>query len=82
MQLPLDDCWLVLPHNAVHSTHQTKQIPNDPPQMGAKSTTTCNHPSTPGGVKGQWGGVKANEEALKGNEEALEGNEEALRGEE
>ena len=24
-----------------------EKIPNDPPQMGAKSTTTSNHPSTP-----------------------------------
>ena len=48
LQLPLDDCSrLVLPYNAVHSIQQTKQIPNDPPQMGAKSTTTSNHPSTP-----------------------------------
>ena len=44
----MDDCCrLVLPYNAVHSIQQTKQIPNDPPQMGAKSTTTSNHPSTP-----------------------------------
>ena len=49
LQLPLDDCCrLVLPYNAVHSIQQTKQIPNDPPRMGAKSTTTSNHPSTPG----------------------------------
>ena len=41
-------CRLVLPYTAVHSIQQTKQIPNDPPQMGAKSTTTSNHPSTPG----------------------------------
>ena len=48
LQLPLDDCCrLVLPYNAVHSIQQTKQIPNDPPRMGAKSTTTSNHPSTP-----------------------------------
>ena len=48
LQLPLDDCCrLVLPYNAVHSIQQTEQIPNDPPQMGAKSTTTSNHPSTP-----------------------------------
>ena len=50
-------CWaeepgyatrLVLPYNAVHSIQQTEQIPNDPSQMGAKSTTTTsNHPSTP-----------------------------------
>ena len=25
----------------------TEQSPNDPPRMGAKSTTTSNHPSTP-----------------------------------
>ena len=37
----------MLPYNAVHSIQQTEQIPNDPPQMGAKSTTTSNHPSTP-----------------------------------
>ena len=44
----MDDCCrLVLPYNAVHSIQQTGQIPNDPPQMGAKSTTTSNHPSTP-----------------------------------
>ena len=48
LQLPLDDCCrLVLPYSAVHSIQQTEQIPNDPPQMGAKSTTTSNHPSTP-----------------------------------
>ena len=48
LQLPLDDCCrLVLSYNAVHSIQQTEQIPNDPPQMGAKSTTTSNHPSTP-----------------------------------
>ena len=42
----MDDCCrLVLPYNAVHSIQQTKQIPNDPPRMGAKSTTTSNHPS-------------------------------------
>ena len=39
LQLPLDDCCrLVLPYNAVHSIQQTKQIPDDPPQMRAKST--------------------------------------------
>ena len=52
----MDDCCrLVLPYNAVHSTvHSSKQIPNDPPEMGANSTTTTttttttsNHPSTP-----------------------------------
>ena len=48
LQLPLDDCCrLVLPYNAIHSIQQTKQIPNDPPRMVAKSTTTSNHPSTP-----------------------------------
>ena len=50
LQLPLDDCCrLVLPYNAVHSIQQMQQIPNDPPRMGAKSTTTSNHPSTPTG---------------------------------
>ena len=44
----LDDCCrLVLSYNAVHSIQQTKQISNDPPKMGAKNTTTSNHPSTP-----------------------------------
>ena len=48
LQLPLDDCCkLVLPYNAVHNIQQTERIPNDPPQMGAKGTTTSNHPSTP-----------------------------------
>ena len=48
LQLLLDDCCrLVLPYNAEHSIQQTVQITNDPPQMGAKSTTTSNHPSTP-----------------------------------
>ena len=48
LQLPLDDCCrLVIPYNAVHNIQQTDQIPNDPPKMGAKSTTTSNHPSTP-----------------------------------
>ena len=47
LQLPLDDCCrLVLPYNAVHSIQQTEQTPNDPPRIGAKSTTTSNHPST------------------------------------
>ena len=46
----LDDCCrLVLPYNAEHSIQQTGQIPNDPPRMGAKNTTTSNHPSTPFG---------------------------------
>ena len=30
-----------------YSIQQTQQIPNDPPQMGAKSTTTSNHHITP-----------------------------------
>ena len=30
-----------------YSIQQTEQIPNDPPRMGARSTTTSNHPSTP-----------------------------------
>ena len=48
LQLPLDDCCrLMLRYNAVHSIKQTKQIPNDTPRMGAKSTTTSNHPSIP-----------------------------------
>ena len=39
----MDDCCrLVLPFNAVHDIQQTKQIPNDPPRMGAKSTSTSN----------------------------------------
>ena len=43
----MDDCCsLVLPYNAIQSIQQTEQIPNDPPRMGAKSTTTSNHPST------------------------------------
>ena len=49
--MPLDDCFrLVLPYKAEHSIQQTEQIPNDPPRMGAKSTTTSNHPSTPHNV--------------------------------
>ena len=48
LQLPLDDCCrLVSPYNAVHNIQQTEQIPNDTPRMGAESTTTNNHPSTP-----------------------------------
>ena len=43
LQLPLDDCCrLVLPYYAEHSIQQTEQIPNDPPRMRAKSTTTSN----------------------------------------
>ena len=30
-----------------YSMQLTEQIPNDPLRMGAKSTTTSNHPSTP-----------------------------------
>ena len=30
-----------------YSMQLTEQIPNDPPRMGAQSTTTSNHPSTP-----------------------------------
>ena len=37
---------LVLPYHA-YNMQQTEQIPNDPPRIGAKSTTTSNHPSTP-----------------------------------
>ena len=52
LQVSLDDCCrLVLPYNAVHSIQQTEQIPNDPPRIGVKSTTTSNHPSTPKGVE-------------------------------
>ena len=48
LQLPLHDCCrVVLPYNAVYSIQQTEQILNDPPRMGAKSTTTSNHPSSP-----------------------------------
>ena len=51
----LDDCCrLVLPYSAVHSIQQTELIPNDPPQMVAKSTTTSNHRSTPGVMKSYW----------------------------
>ena len=34
-----------------YSMQLTEQIPNDPPRMGAKSTTTSNHPGTPPGKK-------------------------------
>ena len=48
LQLPLDDCCrLVLPYNAVHNIQQTKQIPNDPPRMGAKSTSIAIIPVPP-----------------------------------
>ena len=33
-----------------YSMQLTEQIPNDPPQMGAKSTTTSTHTSTPPGM--------------------------------
>ena len=33
-----------------YSMQLTEQIPNDPRRMGAKSTTTSNHPSTPSSV--------------------------------
>ena len=33
-----------------YSIQQMEQIPNDLPQMGAKSTTTSNHPSTPSNI--------------------------------
>ena len=50
LQLPLDDfCRLELPHHAVPHTTDG-QIPNDPPRIGANSTTTSNHPSTPGSL--------------------------------
>ena len=32
--------------NAEDSIQKTEQIPNDPPLMGANSTTTSNHPNT------------------------------------
>ena len=43
----MDDCCRqVLPYHAVkHATEGTD--PNHPPQMGAESTTTRNHLSTP-----------------------------------
>ena len=43
-RVTMDDCCrLVLLYHAVqHATDRT--IPNDPPRMGAKSTTTSNHP--------------------------------------
>ena len=37
-----------MPYTAI--IQQTEQIPNDPPRMGAKSTTNNNHPSTPRGL--------------------------------
>ena len=43
-----DCCRLVLLCNAVNSIQQTEKIPNDPPWMGAKSTTISNHRSTAG----------------------------------
>ena len=44
-----------------YSMQLTEQIPNDPPRMGAKSTTTSNHPSTPV----PWRGLKHTEQLLK-----------------
>ena len=38
-----DYCFYTMPY----SMQQTEQIPNDPLRMGAISTTTRNHPSTP-----------------------------------
>ena len=49
-----------------YSIQQTEHISNDPSRMVAKSTTTGNHPSTPG------------REELKGYRTTLEGDEEAL----
>ena len=37
-----------------YSMKLTEQIPNEPPWMGAKSTTTSNHPSTPYFQVQQW----------------------------
>ena len=48
-----------------YSIQQTEHISNDPSRMVAKSTTTGNHPSTPG------------REELKGYRTTLEGDEEA-----
>ena len=41
--ITVDWCFRTMPY----SMQPTEQIPNDPPRMGAKSTTTSNHPSTP-----------------------------------
>ena len=45
--IAVDYCFRTMPY----SIQQTEQIPNDPPRMGAKSTTTSNHPSTPINMK-------------------------------
>ena len=47
LQLPLDDCCRLVLRTMPYSMQLTEQIHNDPPRMGAKSTTTSNHPSTP-----------------------------------
>ena len=48
LPLPSDDCYRLVFHTMPYSMQQTEQISNDPPRIGAKSTTTSNHPSTPG----------------------------------
>ena len=45
LQLPSDDCCRLCV--CVHSIQQTEQILIDPSRMGAKNTTTSNHPSNP-----------------------------------
>ena len=42
----LDDCCRLMLLNRPYSMQLTEQIPNDPPRMGARSTTTSNHSST------------------------------------
>ena len=44
--IAVDRCFRTMQY----SMQLTEQIPNNPPRMGAKSTTTSNHPSTPVGV--------------------------------
>ena len=41
--IAVDYCFRTIPY----SMQLTEQIPNDPPWMGAKSTSSINHPSTP-----------------------------------
>ena len=41
--IAVDYCFPTMPY----SMQLTEQIPNDPPRMGGKITTTSNHPSTP-----------------------------------
>ena len=41
--IAVDVCFRTIPY----SMQLTEQISNDHPRMGAKSTTTSNHPSTP-----------------------------------